>query len=75
MLCFPFIVEEETHSSLLHLHSLGMENVLSIMTNPYNGVVMVSTAVLSGIVTFCIEKSSYLLLCNYIGSPVIKASF
>ncbi|RMC12289.1 hypothetical protein DUI87_09802 [Hirundo rustica rustica] len=33
-------IEEETHNSLLRLHSFGVENVLSIMTNPYNGVVM-----------------------------------
>lgn len=58
MSCFPFIVEEETHGSLLRLHSLGVENVLSVMTNLYNGLVMVSTAVLSGIVTSCIEKFS-----------------
>lgn len=58
-MCFPFIVKEETHSSLLPLHSLGMENVLSIVTNPCNGIVVVSIALyLSGIVTFCIEKSS-----------------
>lgn len=43
------------HSLLLHLHSLGSENVLSIVTNLYNRVVMVTTAMLSSIVTFCIE--------------------
>lgn len=75
MLCFPFIREEEMHSLLLHLNSLDSENVLSIVTNLYNRVVMVTTAMLSSILLFALNNSVNFSFSSTLNSSVIKTQF